>query len=110
VPATLQVESVRYGAALADFLWTNIRTLTEHGFGTKTRHGQDLERIEELIGHNGGIDRRDLLRRSRLRLDELEPLVRTLEESGVVTHRQEQRSGKATVVYFRPTAESKVSE
>jgi hypothetical protein len=110
VPATLQVESVRYGVALADFLWTNIRTLTEHGFGTKTRHGQDLERIEELIDHNGGIDRRVLLRRSRLRLDELEPLVRTLEESGVVTHREEQRSGKATVVYFRPTAEGKVSE
>ncbi|HEY8648904.1 MAG TPA: DUF3987 domain-containing protein [Candidatus Limnocylindria bacterium] len=101
MPTGLHVESMRYGIALADLLWTNIRTLTEGGFGTKTRHGADLERVEELIGHNGGILRRDLLRRTKLRLDELEPIIRTLLEGEVIEKIEQPVRGGLQVTYRR---------
>ncbi len=101
LPAGLHVDSVGYGTALAELLWANTKALTERGLATATRYGRDIERVEELIGNNGGIDRRDLLRRSHLRLDELGPIVRTLQESGLIEEAATPSKGGTRVTYRR---------
>lgn len=108
-PAGIDVRSIddssmRCATALADLLWANTRRVIEATVVGGTRFGPTLERIRELACHNGGVDRRDLLRRTGLTLRELGPLIETLVERGEIQAREERRGrGPKTVRYGRPT-------